>query len=154
MHESHAIVLKFCFVVCDLKGDLTDKLALHFGVSRETAHLALEETSRIPANAKRLLASLPKLPARNVPLLPKEEGSICYFSRLFGFKELPINKREHTVESYETLQAQFCLSKSESVVSSRVNGRSFITGNFSLPNLKKLFQRNAAVLTMSSLFCI
>ena len=138
-------------VVCDQKGDLTDSIAHNHGVSRELVHLALEETSRIPAIAERLLASLPKLPVGNVPLQPKEEGSICYFSRLFGFKELPINKREHTAESYRTLQAQFCLSKNESVISSRVNGRNFIAGEFSLPTLKKLSQQHAAVLIMSVL---
>ena len=112
------------------------------------AHLALEQASRIPVNADRLLACLPKLPARETPLLPVDGGSICYFSRLFGFRELPANKREHTPESCRILQGQFCVSKNETVVSSRVNGRSFIVGNFSRPTLKQLSQQHPVVLIM------
>ena len=138
---------------CDQKGDLTDSIARKFGVSREMAHLALEERSRIPLRAERLLASLPKLPARETPLLPREEGGICYFSRLFGFKENPGSKRELTLESYETLQGQFCVSKSESVVSSRVNGKRYMMGEFSRPTLKQLAQKHVPVPFMRSFCC-
>ena len=139
-----------CYVgsECDRKGDLTDRIARKFAVSREMAHLALEEASRIPINAERMLASVPKLPPSETPLLEREEGSICYFSRLFGFKELPGNKREHTAESYHILREQFCVSKSESVVSSRVNGRRFITGEFSCQTLQQLRQHAAVSIIM------